>query len=269
MEEFFLVADWGAHNYLSVPNVMMSAGSIATPEGTKWNLSRTRLPETVERVILDSGGFSFFSRWGDYPFTLEQYLDLVYYIKDIHPLFRVVTLDYPCEPEIDRSQLMTNEERINKTVSNTVRCFDSDNTLPWLPVIQGYTIQEYLSCIDKYKDAGVMSDYWAIGSICSRKGSPYQIRNILATIKKHHESKKIHSFGLSLKYLADPQVFHSIYSSDSSAWNWGISGGDVRTKKRKAALDYWAQVERIKSAFGAQTLLYDHCVSMETSKEVN
>ena len=108
MKHFFLVADWGAHYYLDVPNIMLSAGSVWDTK-KNWNLSRTRLPEVIQRVIVDSGGFAFFSRWGDYPFSLEKYLELVYHIKDKHPLYRVATLDYPCEPEINRSQLMTNE----------------------------------------------------------------------------------------------------------------------------------------------------------------
>ena len=275
VEEFFLVADWGSHNYLFVPNVMMSASSIATPDGSKWNLSRTRLPDSVERVIVDSGGFAFFSRWGEYPFSLESYLDLVYYVQDTHPLFRVATLDYPCEPEIDRSQLMTNEERITKTVSNAVLCVDTDKSLPWLPVIQGYTIQEYLSCIEQYREAGLESDYWAIGSICSRKGSPYEIRNIVTKIKELHPKNKLHAFGLSLPYLADLQVFQSLYSSDSAAWNWGISGVNMRARKKTAALDYVDRVSKMIADFEGQSTLYDHCVSMPAQtpevckKEVN
>jgi len=267
VDEFFLVADWGAYNYLSVPNIMLSAGSISDKTGTKWQFSRTRLPATVENVILDSGGFAFFSRWGDYPFSLEDYLDLVYHVRDEHPLFRVATLDYPCEPEINRRQLMTNDERIEKTISNAVECVQADKTLPWLPVIQGYTLNEYLDCIERYREVGLKSDYWAIGSICSRKGSPLQIRQIITGIKRQLPTEKLHAFGLGIPYLEDPQVFQSIYSSDSAAWNWEISGENMRERKRAAAIDYLLRVELLQNCFSGQTTLYDH-ISDTSTKEV-
>lgn len=255
MKEFFLVADWGAYNYLYVPNIMLSAGSIANAKGTEWQLSRTRLHPLVKKVIVDSGGYAFFSRWGDYPFSLNEYLDLVYYIKDKYPLFRVATLDYPCEPSINRRQLMFNDERIKKTVSNAVKCIEADCNLPWLPVIQGYARDEYLSCIDLYRDAGITCDYWAIGSICSRKGNPLELRNIITSIKDQHQNNKLHAFGLGIPFLQDPQIFHAIYSSDSSAWNWGISGPNTRDLKKEAALNYMAQIEDMIEGAQDQTRL--------------
>lgn len=255
MKEFFLVADWGAYNYLYVPNIMLSAGSIANAKGTEWQLSRTRLHALVEKVIVDSGGYSFFSRWGDYPFSLEKYLDLVYYIKDKYPLFSVATLDYPCEPNINRDNLVSNQIRIEKTVSNAIKCFQADKNLPWLPVIQGYALDEYLSCIDLYKEVGITSNYWAIGSICSRKGKPLELRKIITSIKEQHPNAKLHAFGLGIPFLRDPQIFQAIYSSDSSAWNWGISGDNMRERKLEAALNYFSQIEDMIEGAQDQTCL--------------
>ena len=255
MKHFFLVADWGAHHYLRVPNIMLSAGSISTPDGKKWNRSRTRLPEGVERVILDSGGYAFFSRWGEYPFTIEKYIELAHYIKDTHPLYKAAILDYPCEPDINRSQVMSNEDRIEKTIANAIECYDTDDSLPWLPVIQGYTVSEYLHCIDLYDDYGVTSDYWAIGSICSRKGAPFELRNIITKIKERHPNDKLHAFGLGIPFLRNPQIFQAIYSSDSAAWNWGISGENMRSRKKEAAIAYVAQIDDMIETYADQTQL--------------
>jgi len=262
MKHFFLVADWGAHNYLTVPNIMLSAGSIAKADGKSWNMTRTRLPEGFpDRLILDSGGYSFFSQWGEYPFSIEDYITLAGILKDTYPLYKVATLDYPCEPDINRSQLMTNKERIKKTVSNTVECYDLDKTLPWLPVIQGYKLDEYLHCIDLYNEAGVISDYWAIGSLCSRKGNLRSIKYLLTKLYELALSDvKIHAFGLNLPYIKDPQIFNILHSSDSAAWTfnytWGKATGlEIRETKRKAVLDYYIQVEDIfESHRGQETL---------------
>ena len=270
MKHFFLVADWGAHNYLTVPNIMMSAGSIATANGKQWNMSRTRLPDGYpDRLILDSGGYSFFSRWGEYPFSIEKYVDLANTLKDKYPLYRVATLDYPCEPDIDRSHLMTNEERIKKTVSNAVECIDVDRRLPWLPIIQGYTLDEYLHCVDLYQEAGIISDYWAVGSLCSRKGNIQRIKYLITKLKELALSNvKVHAFGLNIPYIKDPQIFHALYSSDSAAWTfnyeWGISKGlDIREVKQQAIINYWTQIVDILESFKGQTKLteFEKCLS--------
>jgi len=259
MKEFYLVADWGAHNYLTVPNIMLSAGSIAQTDGKKWNMSRVRLPEGYpDKLILDSGGYSFFSRWGDYPFSISSYVDLANILKDMYPLERVATLDYPCEPKINRiNDLQTNEERIRATVNMAGGCIDEDKTLPWLPVIQGYTINEYLYCLDLYADIGITSDYWAIGSICSRKGNLLELRNLIVTIRDQFDNEKLHAFGLGIPFLKDPQIFQAIYSSDSSAWNWGISGPNTRDRKKEAALKYLALIEDMMCGAENQTQLGD------------
>ena len=253
MEDFYFVADWGAKHYLKVPNVMISAGSVWQPKTNKFSLSRTHIPDTVEQVFLDSGGYSFFSYYPDYPFTIEEYINLANIIKDQSGITRVVTLDYPCEPDINRSRVSTNEERIQKTVSNAVECIQYDETIPWLPVIQGYTIDEYLYCVDLYKDAGITSDYWAIGSICSRKGFPYKIRRIITTLSEALQSK-IHAFGISLKYLYDPQIFNNIYSSDSAAWVWGATKME---QKPQMILDYLEKLDYIFSLHSGQSILME------------
>ena len=251
MKDFYFVADWGAKHYLNVPNIMISAGSVWQPKRNKYSLSRTIIPDSVEQVILDSGGYSFFSSYPDYPFSIEDYVGLVNLIKDQSGITRVVTLDYPCEPDINRSRVSTNEERIQKTVSNAVECFQYDETIPWLPVIQGYTIDEYLYCVDLYKEVGITSDYWAIGSICSRKGFPHKIRRIITTIADI-VPHKIHAFGLSLTYLYDPQIFNNIYSSDSAAW---VYGATKMAQKPQMILDYLEKLDYICSLHEGQTIL--------------
>lgn len=260
MEQFYFVADWGARHYLHVPNVMLSGGSIWTPKGKKFSLSRTVLPDTVERIILDSGCFSFFSRYAEYPFELQTFLDLAYHVREQSPLYRVVTLDYPCEPEINRKQHSTNEERIARTVERAIECIDADSSLSWLPVIQGYSIQEYLACIDLYREQGVESEFWAIGSICSRKGQPYKVREIICRIKEALGDVRLHAFGLSLLYLQDPQIFGALFSSDSAAWNWGAYTMAVKPEMIRR---YQAKVDRILSGASHQTTLYDHSANLE------
>jgi len=253
MEHFYFVADWGAKHYLTVPNVMISAGSTWHPKSNKFSLSRTNLPpDTTKRVFLDSGGFSLMSRYPDYPFSLEEYIDLAYHIKKKYPLTEIATLDYPCEAEIDRTQLHTNQERMEKTVERAVECIDYDGSLPWVPVIQGYTLGEYYECIDMFDAAGIDEDYYAIGSVCSRKGHPLKIRRLITKVKKRMGDDRLHAFGLSLIYLKDSQIFHAIHSSDSAAWNYRAV---TMKQKPKMITDYLKKINNIQSAYEGQTTL--------------
>jgi hypothetical protein len=254
MRDFYFVADWGSKHYLTTPNVMISAGSTYHPKKKKFDLSRTNLPkDTTKKLFLDSGGFSLLSQYPDYPFTLNQYLELAYYIKDNNLLTLIATMDYPCEAEINRTQLHSNEERIQKTIDNTIKCYDVDSSLPWVPVIQGYTIDEYLACIDLYYEVGIESLYWAIGSICSRKGHYLQMRNIIVTIAKRLETEcKLHAFGLGVKFLYDPQIFSNIYSSDSAAWNYRAIS---REQKPQMIEDYLQRITSLQESFAGQEIL--------------
>ena len=252
MDHFFLVADWGAKHYLIVPEVLLSAGTVYHPKKKGWDLSRTNLPDVVEQVFIDSGGYSFLTGWGKYPFDLEEYLSLCYHVRDKHNLFAVATLDFPCLAD---PQNGTNQENIENTVKNAFLCMDSDKTLPWVPVIQGYSIKEYQTCMDLYKDAGVKSNYWAVGSLTQRKRDPITLRRIITYIKDQHKTDNIHSFGLGIPNLKDPQIFKAIYSSDSSGWNFWISGENSRELKKESAIHYWFQIEDMIEAAEGQTTL--------------
>jgi len=254
MKDFYFVADWGSKHYLITPNVMISAGSTYHPKKKGFALSRTNLPDdTTKKLFLDSGGFSLLSQYADYPFSIEEYIQLAHYIKDNNLLTLIATMDYPCESEINRTQLHTNEERIQKTVDNAVACYDADISLPWVPVIQGYTIDEYLTCLDLYYESGIESFYWAIGSICSRKGHNLQMRNIVVTIAKRLEPEcKLHAFGLGIKFLYDPQIFSNIYSSDSAAWNYRAVS---REQKPQMIEDYVKRLNDLQESFAGQEIL--------------
>ena len=238
MEDFYFVADYTSRFYLDVDNILFSA-STSFLKSKKWHDWTGLDPQ---KTFIDSGGYSFFRRWGEYPFSIAKYIEFIYILKDdnMYPITLCAIRDYPCEPDINRSQISTNKERIQKTVSNAVECFQADGNLPWIPVIQGYTIEEYLSCIQLYEDVGIPLDYIAVGSLCSRKGNLHEIRKILTTIKQR-TGAKLHSFGLSLVYLKDPIIFNTLYSSDSAAWNYRVFSHDdkqeaVRTYQTKLSL---------------------------------
>ena len=82
-------------------NIMFSAAGFW--DGYTWR--KTKFPKKSGLKFLDCGGFTMLNRFGDYPFSIVNYANLIARLK---PDF-YVPMDYPCEPEISRSLgLMSN-----------------------------------------------------------------------------------------------------------------------------------------------------------------
>lgn len=158
------------------------------------------------------------NRYGDYPFSTEQYMNLVCILRPHY----YATLDYPCEPEISRRLgMMTNKERIKATVRNARLALDAHpmlgNCSRCVPVIQGYTLDEYKRCIELHADAGTLEDYMAVGSMC-RRISNKELHELIPGIAEYARQgnvTRLHFFGLKLSpNLSDLKEF--IYSRDSA-----------------------------------------------------
>jgi hypothetical protein len=184
-------------------------------DGSDWRY-QCRWPRQTGSKWLDSGGFTLLNRFGDYPFTMMQYINFVCWMRPQY----FASMDYPCEPNISRSlSLMSNQERIEKTVDNALFMSDwEDYTMSKLvPVIQGYTLDEYLTCIALYRQRGLIRDYMAVGSMC-RRISNVELHNLIPIIYEAATAagcKRLHYFGLKLsRDLIDLAPY--IYSRDSA-----------------------------------------------------
>jgi len=217
-----------------------------------------RMPKTTQNLFLDSGGYQAFTRFSGYPFTVEQYAR---YVDRIKPTF-VATMDYPCEKEL--TLLDSRKERIKETVNNAVELADLEEIIGFdaqiVPVIQGYSGQEYIHCIDLYNEVGLPLDYIAVGSLCKRKNMK-EIRDVLLAIKYVLPKSKIHAFGLSLSAIKDFAVVQSINSFDTQAWLWEIKSNKfqgLQPQMRVLCLleEYKTKVFSVLEAHeGAQTLV--------------
>jgi len=136
-------------------------------------------------------------------------------------------MDYPCEPAILKKTKGTARKHIDKTVRNVIRTHKLiQEKYPhlkekFIPVIQGWRIKDYATCVEKYKQAGIWGQYsyWAVGSVC-RRNSIKEIRNILKAIKREGGDKKLHAFGVKISVLKDRTIRNILYSCDSSAWSF-------------------------------------------------
>lgn len=204
---------WQQYRFLPQDiNVMFSAAGF-------WDRSTWRRGKFFKisgLTFLDSGGFSLLNQYGRYPFSIVNFANLVAQMK---PHF-YATMDYPCEPEISRSLgLMTNKERIEKTVENAMALTEYEDQLSgqMIPVIQGYTLDEYISCLELYAKAKTIRDYMAVGSMCRRINTA-ELNELIPGIyyaARRFGVKRLHYFGLKLSLDLLPLARY-IYSRDSA-----------------------------------------------------
>lgn len=237
-------------------NIMLNVAQFAK-HGRLPNHNRPyRAYNRFQSLFLDSGGFVFFNRLGDYPFTVKQYAS---FIGRLQPhLF--ATMDYPCEPTITSSlNTWTIEQRIEQTTANATKLlsyFPVDIGPQPIPVIQGYTPDDYQYSIDLHTKAGTIRPYMAVGSMCARSNTA----EITAVIRQVHAAattagvQRLHFFGLKLSPQLEP-VRDLIHSRDSAAiyfaankeikasWN-GKHFAPNRTEKQKALRHWLTTIEQ-------------------------
>ncbi|DBA34715.1 TPA_asm: queuine tRNA-ribosyltransferase [Caudoviricetes sp. vir519] len=184
------------------------------------NLPRgARPPPNCKLFFVDSGGFSFFQRrFKDYPFSPGEYLQK---IEKLKPDF-FASMDIPCEPEIVQRLGTSVHHNIQKTIENQIKLLDVLDEISlesvMIPVIQGYELEDYLTCIDLMREQGLMTDYMAIGSIC-RRGPAGPMVKIIISIKRLLRIK-LHAFGVKIPVLKNKACFDALYSTDSAAWHY-------------------------------------------------
>ena len=211
---------------------------------------------------MDSGGFSLLSKLKDYPFTLEQYALL---IKRKKPTY-AATMDYPCEPELLKETSMSIKERIMRTVENAeimLNNYDFRRT-KIVPVVQGWTIDDYRLCIEEMHRRDLLTDYVAFGSMCRRM----RISEARKLITKQREylrrfvDAKAHYFGIKISFLKDLVIFKNVDSFDTAAWthNQGTDGRERMYARKQEELRrnyerYIAKLSEVLRVNALQSLL--------------
>jgi hypothetical protein len=109
-----------------------------------WRNGRLRVRRPPAGVLaslaLDSGGFTAARKWGQYPWSAADYARWARTLVAERPVDWGAIMDYACEPGVNRETWATNQQRIAATITQARRCLDAAPELPWLPVVQGYTV---------------------------------------------------------------------------------------------------------------------------------
>lgn len=180
-----------------------------------------RLPRAASGWSLDSGGFTELSTHGTWSFgpSPAAYAARVRrYADEIGNLRWATPQDWMCEPWIVAKTGLTVADHQQRTVANLLQLREAAPDVPWAPVVQGWTVADYLNCVDLYQAAGVdltAEPVVGVGSVCRRQGT--QITAEIMTELWAAGVRNLHGFGVKTAGL---RLYAGLLTSaDSMAWS--------------------------------------------------
>ena len=192
-------------------------------------LERRRSDFTVNDWLLDSGAFTRI-KTGRGHMLVEDYARQIIRWSQCGNLIAAVAQDWMCEPFILKITGLTVKEHQHRTVDNFMelrKLVPEDIYI--MPVLQGYTSEEYVAHIHMYGDLLKPGMLVGVGSVCKRNGNPKAIEAILRAIKDERPDLQLHGFGLKKTALTSPLVNLYLKECDSAGWSLAerMKGGDA------------------------------------------
>jgi hypothetical protein len=183
-----------------------------------------RLPVAGRAWALDSGAFTIHLRRESFDPPAVYAARVRRYQEEIGQLRWAAPQDWMCEPAMLALTGLSVAEHQRRTVANYVALRDVAADLPIIPVVQGWTIEDYLRCVDLYAapitrgGAGVdltTMDLVGIGTVCRRQATA-EAGHIITAL---HAAgvRRLHGFGV--KVLGLRRYGHLLTSADSMAWS--------------------------------------------------
>lgn len=195
-------------------------------------VDRRTLPRAVAPWMLDSGGFNHLRRertWDGVP--PQVYAAQARRLFDqVGNLAFVAPQDWMCEDDVLRLTGMAVAEHQRRTVSNLLDLRTLSPDMPIIPVLQGFTRDDYLRCADLYAAAGIdleAEPLVGLGSVCRRQNT-----NEIGQIVGAFPTLRLHGFGC--KVGAIEMYGHLLASADSMAWS--LNGSHVKPCVRRPEL---------------------------------
>jgi hypothetical protein len=180
------------------------------------------LPRATATWALDSGGFTELSRYGTWdhgPAVRHYAAQIRRYRDEIGHLAWAAPQDWMCEPAITARTGLSVTEHQRRTITSVLTLRDADPSLPVIPVLQGWTVSDYLRCADAYQHAGIdlaAEPLVGLGSVCRRQATT-AIDLIIRALHAHGVTR-LHGFGVKLHGLVN--CGYLLTSADSMAWSF-------------------------------------------------
>lgn len=179
---------------------------------------------------LDSGGFTELNAHGRWTIPARRYATSIRrYTSEIGNLAWCAPQDWMVEDVVLQKTGLSVRIHQRKSVDSLLELRDIAPELPFVPVLQGWLLGQYLEHIDMYEAAGIdlrQEPLVCLGTMCRRQDS---IRAAFIIRELTEQGLRCHALGAKTTGLA----FYSnlIASSDSTAWSDGARHESNRSKK--------------------------------------
>lgn len=209
LQTFYL----GTHetSWLDAPGVPLFVSTHALERRPRRSLSR-------RQWALDSGAFTELARFGRWRTSAHEYAELVVRLTAATgPPDFYAPQDWPCELNVRRATGLTVAQHQWRTLINYLDLLEIAPSLPWLPVVQGVSVGDYLRHVDLYAAHGIdlaTLPLVGVGSVCRRQSTPAIVRTLS---ELHACGLRLHGFGVKAKGLAVASPY--LRSADSVAWS--------------------------------------------------
>lgn len=196
--------------------------------------------------IMDSGAFTEIAQHGRYRSSVEDYAAEInrWAAKD-GGLVAAVAQDWMCEPWIVKKTGLSVTEHQRLTVERYDALLPLVRGVYVMPVLQGYTVSDYISHLRQYGQRLKPDAYVGVGSVCKRNVNVGEIEDILASIKRVRPDLRLHGFGLKSTALQSALVRDLLHSADSMAWSFAARRQGRNANSRDEAR---AWIDRIEAA---------------------
>lgn len=218
-------------------------------------LRKRKGPFKVADWIMDSQAFTTIRTYGGYPHPVEEYAAQIRRWKHNGNLLAAVSQDYMCEAVMLEKTGLTVADHQRLTIERYDGLLRCDTGVYIMPVLQGYTPDEYVSHIRQYGERLQQGMWVGVGSICKRNSSPCLILDVLMAIKMERPDLRLHGFGLKTTALAHGTIRALLETADSMAWSFAA-------RRRGSGANDWRNAMEFKKAVGRPTLYQSHFIEL-------
>jgi hypothetical protein len=179
---------------------------------------RTPFPRATTRWALDSGGFSELDRHHRFETTPAEYVAAARRYRDeLGSMDWAAPQDWMCEPWMIQKTGLTVLEHQLRTVQNFLELTTLAPDVPWVPVIQGWELEDYRACVEIYEAVGIDLTAYplvGVGSVCRRQDTD-EIGEVFGSLAG--DGLAMHGFGVKGDGIA--RYGEHLASADSMAWS--------------------------------------------------
>lgn len=229
------------------------------PSRTRLARRKSPYPQARHDFAIDSGGFTELKKFGRWRISAREYAAEIRRYRDElggERMLWAAPQDCMCEPWViygknqhlpathddyfhgtrtlrglqpgEPEQDLPTAVRIHQqlTVDNFLQLNRVAPDLPFIPVLQGWTLDDYFHCKDLYEQAGInLLDYPVVGlgSVCRRQDTD-EIARIVDALSS--TGLRLHGFGVKTDGLSE--YGDQLVSADSQAWSYGYRRRNIK-----------------------------------------